>query len=317
MYEAPPSDPAYTDVGPDLDDHSYGSLELAAAWALVPSRDTMDDEADLDQPPSKRARHSGDEGSRESSISDSILPPSLPSEGAEEKGKYLTFYEPLPSLPKHQPAGDGYDQYSSPPESLQDIGVTELLDQDCRPTFILDLQSESIKGQLNVVFCNRSFRFFDDLRNVVLHHHTASPSAPPDDKATIAFRQWAMSTMDGIDRYLPGHTFRDLYWTCSTMRGRWRIVSASHVPSRGPTQVAPRSARPRTNSAPKSVPSSTVPMDSDNASKHAMPAKKEFWKQIAAGGPKFKVLTELNPVGMYCLTPAGNIVYANDICMSM
>lgn len=38
-------------------------------------------------------------------------------------------------------------------------------------------------------------------------------------------------------------------------------------------------------------------------------------KQLADSESKFKVLTELNPVGMYYLSPEGNILYANDMCM--
>ncbi|RDW71506.1 hypothetical protein BP6252_08069 [Coleophoma cylindrospora] len=275
----------------------------------------MDDEADLDQPPSKRVRRSGVEHGRESSSSESHGPPDLSSEETDETRRRLTFYEPLPSLPEQPQSGNSYGQYFTPPESLRDIGITELLDQDCRPTFVLDLQPESVKGQLNLVFCNRSLRFFDDLRNAILPTQNASSSAPPDEAATMNFREWAMSIIhpDEFDGYLPGHTFHGLYWTCATLRSRWRIVSASHVPNRGQAQVTPRSARPRGDSAPKSLSPPMVPVDLGNPSNHAMLSDKEFWAQIAASEAKFKVLTELNPVGMYYLTPAGNIVYANDM----
>lgn len=36
-------------------------------------------------------------------------------------------------------------------------------------------------------------------------------------------------------------------------------------------------------------------------------------KQLADSESKFKVLTELNPVGMYYLSPDGNILYCNDM----
>lgn len=36
-------------------------------------------------------------------------------------------------------------------------------------------------------------------------------------------------------------------------------------------------------------------------------------KQLADSESKFKVLTELNPVGIYYLNPAGDLKYANDM----
>lgn len=36
-------------------------------------------------------------------------------------------------------------------------------------------------------------------------------------------------------------------------------------------------------------------------------------KQLADSELKFKVLTELNPVGIYYLSPEGDVKYANDM----
>jgi PAS domain S-box-containing protein len=43
------------------------------------------------------------------------------------------------------------------------------------------------------------------------------------------------------------------------------------------------------------------------------PEKMDLEEQLADSMSKFRVLTELNPVGMYYLTPGGNIEYANDM----
>ncbi len=39
-------------------------------------------------------------------------------------------------------------------------------------------------------------------------------------------------------------------------------------------------------------------------------------RKLADSESKFKTLTELNPVGMYYLNPAGDILYCNDMCES-
>jgi hypothetical protein len=59
--------------------------------------------------------------------------------------------------------GTSGNDFSSPPQILGEIGITELLEQDSRPTFILDLQAseKEIKGRLNVVWVNKSLKFFE------------------------------------------------------------------------------------------------------------------------------------------------------------
>lgn len=42
----------------------------------------------------------------------------------------------------------------------------------------------------------------------------------------------------------------------------------------------------------------------------------ELLRQLADSESKFRVLTELNPIGMYYLSPDGNILYCNDMCKS-
>ncbi|KAH6666918.1 hypothetical protein B0J14DRAFT_192208 [Halenospora varia] len=195
------------------------------------------------------------------------------------------------------------------PPSFQEIGVTELLEQDSRPTFVLDLQPSEAQPSriMNVVFCNKSLRFFDSLRNVVLAEtfyptpsNPSDPSLPPASQeptplglsslAEVEFREWATSVCDWdgyAGGYLPRHTFRGMYWSSATLRNRWRVISASQVPNQSR----------QSHGTPKS---NTTEEDS-------------LQQQLADSESKFKVLTELNPVGMYYLSPDGNILYANDM----
>ena len=213
-------------------------------------------------------------------------------------------------------------------ESLRDIGVTELLEQDSRPTFIIDLQlaESGVRGRMNVVFCNKSLRFFDDLRNTLCAEtfypeQSLSSKAPtestPDhgfSPADLAFKDWAVSRVeDPNDGYLPRHTFRDLFWTCSTLRNRWRVVSASQVPNqRRESHGTPSFSR----AASRSVPSVTDISPSEDKVKpeYILPGEAKLSQKLADTESRFRVLTELNPVGMYCLSPDGTLEYANDMC---
>jgi hypothetical protein len=212
---------------------------------------------------------------------------------------------------------------STAPQSVQEIGITELLEEDSRPTFIIDLQApeKDLNGRMNVVFCNKSLRFFDELRNVVMaetfYPSTSSPNefGPLDSltAADVEFKEWATSVVDfngSTDGYLPRHTFRGMFWTSSTLRGRWRVVSASQVPN----QRRKSHGTPRSSSRSTSRSTSTVRSNgSDKMDMELSSVDSELSKQLADSESKFKVLTELNPVGMYYLSPDGNIVYANDM----
>ena len=48
------------------------------------------------------------------------------------------------------------------PRALEEICVSELLDLDSRPTFVIDLQAreKEVEGRMNVVYCNKALRFF-------------------------------------------------------------------------------------------------------------------------------------------------------------
>jgi PAS domain-containing protein len=212
-----------------------------------------------------------------------------------------------------------------PHAPLGDIGIKELLEHDSRPTFILDLHAlgQPLNGRMPVVFVNRSLRFFDDLRNVIEAETFYPPTSRPPTKqqeaaaaADADFKAWSTSVpnFDGsTDGYLPRHAFRGMYWTSSTLRGRWRVVSGSQVPKqRNPSHgTTPRSSRSTSRSIETSTgaSASTEMTDSD-----LLPEELTLNQKLADSESKFRVLTELNPVGMYYLNPKGDILYCNDMC---
>lgn len=211
-------------------------------------------------------------------------------------------------------------------QSLQEIGILELLEQDSRPTFILDLHSPEpdVKGRMNVVFCNKSLRFSDNLRKA-LYGETVFPApspssnASPDSRHDLSaaaaesdFKSWATTHIeDWNDGYLPPHAFRSLVWVCSTLRNRWRVVSASQVPSQQ-AQSHGTSRFNQSTSRSTNVSMSSVSNSPGADSLHSEEAN--LLKQLADSEAKLRILTELNSVGIFYLSPAGNVVYANDTC---
>lgn len=124
---------------------------------------------------------------------------------------------------------------SSPaPHALYDIGIIELLEQDGRPTFILDLEevAEWDNIHLKPVFCNASLRS-TNLQDIVTGKAVANSHLSlygPDRYSE--FRGWASSRPKHdnlIDGYLPDLSYNGLLWNCATLRKRWRVISGSGV----------------------------------------------------------------------------------------
>ena len=119
------------------------------------------------------------------------------------------------------------------PPALNDIGIIELLQCDKRPTFILDLERlpDPNNHLLPTVFANTSLNYL---------HHITSPArlishlpAHDDELAQfLHFKQWATSSLihdqqeDGLP---PPIHYQTLWWTQSTLRKRWRIISGSAI----------------------------------------------------------------------------------------
>jgi PAS domain-containing protein len=102
-----------------------------------------------------------------------------------------------------------------------------------------------------------------------------------------------------------------MFWTSSTLRGRWRVISASQVPNqRMQSHGTPRSSR----STSSRTSYDTAGETSDSEAPVQTP-ELDLSIQLAQSESKFRVLTELNPVGMYYLNPKGDILYCNDMCI--
>ncbi|KAG4433438.1 hypothetical protein IFR05_011084 [Cadophora sp. M221] len=253
------------------------------------------------------------------------------SDGGDHEAHHGLYHEAHIDSRKRRYEGPGND-FPRHPDAVQEIGIIELLEQDSRPTFIFDVDApeQEVNGRMTFVpvYCNKSLRFFDSIRNVVCAETFYPPSSEhtPSQVTSVAaereFKEWAM-TMPKFDSskdgYLPRHQFLGMYWSSATLRKKWRIVSASQVPSQlKKSHGTPRMVRSRSNSrssmnSPTVRPSPSSEAAPEDAVMEDDEDESDLSKQLADSESKFKVLTELNPVGMYYLSPDGNILYCNDM----
>ena len=119
-------------------------------------------------------------------------------------------------------------------EELDAMRISDVLDADSRPTFVLDLDPDDASlvdpRTLQPVFCNAALRSHERLLEAVTHpgSPTADPGSP-DNAATFGeFRAWAAGATphdDSKDVFPLSHVYADLLWTGSTVRRRWRLIS--------------------------------------------------------------------------------------------
>ncbi|KAK0919725.1 hypothetical protein LTR91_021980 [Friedmanniomyces endolithicus] len=194
--------------------------------------------------------------------------PGFPSAGAPRSGSELSVQRSLEW-------GSGSGGRSSSPDLggstgemglLNSIGVIELLEQDERPTFIVDLVESGNygPGQLHTLFANSSLRSYTGMLELV--NGAASEEASPGPRTYLQFKSWMLSAaVDGesLNVCLPSFKFAGMTWSCSTLRKRLRIISAAVVAG---SPVSPGHIR-------ASVPRSTIAEPSSGSMHTGEPAQ--------------------------------------------
>ncbi|KAF6234915.1 hypothetical protein HO173_006845 [Letharia columbiana] len=115
---------------------------------------------------------------------------------------------------------------------LNQVGVIELLEQDERPTFILNLgeQSNYEPGPLKIVFANASLRA-SPLALEMISGRAGQVS--PGLTATTAFsdfKAWSMSYVkdhESLDVALPSFFYAGATWTSCSLRKRFRVIKSN------------------------------------------------------------------------------------------
>jgi hypothetical protein len=145
---------------------------------------------------------------------------------------------------------------------LDQLSLKEILDQDSRPTFVIDLDPDYPVGHaIQPIFCNAALRVHDRLLDSITGapHTTIANKGLAGTATYDEFRTWAT----GVSRHnnskdvfpLTLH-YQALLWTGSTIRQRWRIISGnalfktSDIP-KGNLQSAPSSKVKTSGGDPK------------------------------------------------------------------
>jgi hypothetical protein len=137
------------------------------------------------------------------------------------------------SLPRTTTSPDGRDR-NDPLRMLGSVGVVELLEQDTRPTFVVDIgdstQYASGTSSLHILFANSALRSTSSTWELV----AGRPSdVSPDElgaHASSQFRGWLLSTViqgESLDLNPPPVEHGGIVWSCYTLRKRLRVVSGA------------------------------------------------------------------------------------------
>ncbi|ODA76078.1 hypothetical protein RJ55_08361 [Drechmeria coniospora] len=117
------------------------------------------------------------------------------------------------------------------PPTVQNISAMELLDNDERPTFLLDLTSpmNANKPGINMLYQNSSLRSCREIGSML----TVEPQDFAQASAFDQFRSWAYATSKSTNNLalpLPYHDYGGITWTSTTLRHRFRFVSGNVTP---------------------------------------------------------------------------------------
>lgn len=126
---------------------------------------------------------------------------------------------------------------------LDGVGVLELLEQDDRPTFIIDLENGANynPGPLQIMFANASLRAYESILDMVMGKADLNSPGVVVHNTFPEFKAWALSFVrnhESLDVCLPSFLYGGLTWTCSTLKKRLRVISGS---SRALPQISARS----------------------------------------------------------------------------
>ena len=115
---------------------------------------------------------------------------------------------------------------------LGQVGIIELLEQDERPTFIIDLGNSANfrPGPLQVVFANAALRGYSGLLDMVLGKVLQTCPVHAVTTTFPEFKAWSISFVknyESLDVSLPSFIYGGIPWTCSTLRKRLRLISGN------------------------------------------------------------------------------------------
>lgn len=112
---------------------------------------------------------------------------------------------------------------------LNQVGITELLEQDDRPTFIIDLANWANfqPGPLHLLFANASLRALDGLLDKIVGRFDEGLPGLAAGTTFNEFKAWSISYVrnnESLDVSLPSFFYDRATWTCCSLRKRLRLI---------------------------------------------------------------------------------------------
>lgn len=112
---------------------------------------------------------------------------------------------------------------------LQQVGISEVLDQDDRPTFIIDLghHANLEPGPLKAIFFNTALKSSPRLMELVTGHLSITSPGFSTTTAFNEFKAWVTSYVknnQALDVPLPSFSYAGATWVCSTLRKQLRLI---------------------------------------------------------------------------------------------
>lgn len=161
------------------------------------------------------------------------------------------------------------DSRSLPPglQMLHGVGVIELLEQDERPTFLIDLNNpaNANRAGLHILYYNASLRAAHEVLELLTVDQEDTSSSTEFGR----FKSWIMTVpkpREPTDPPTSSHAYAGITWTCLTLRRRFRFISGNA----GFVNVRADSPTPLPTGDPLSLPE-TIPEHPSRGASPDMP----------------------------------------------
>ncbi|KAI5864773.1 hypothetical protein GGS23DRAFT_462863 [Durotheca rogersii] len=115
-------------------------------------------------------------------------------------------------------------------QAVQGLGIFELLERDDRPTFVIDGSNAANNepGPFAIIYANPALHVSESIRALISGESQDDDNEARDD--FDSFKAWVKAggnNPEGLDVFLPSFCYGGFSWTCSTVRDRYRFVSAN------------------------------------------------------------------------------------------
>ncbi|KAH8682652.1 aerobic respiration control sensor protein arcB [Xylariales sp. PMI_506] len=120
-------------------------------------------------------------------------------------------------------------------KEFDSLSITEVLNQDSRPTFVIDLDPDkdipANADTVEPIFCNSALGLHERLLEIVLGQAANKADRDPITGSNYGdFKAWSTGVTkfdDSKDVFPLSFLYADMLWTGSTVRKRWRLISGN------------------------------------------------------------------------------------------